>query len=115
MDSSLITVQAAADLLSASRWTVYRLIWDNAVQSVQIGRSSVRRDHELSIGCTHTNGMSRSAANRPSTRHRCPVGSHATDTPAKPFAVARCVAQSSAAPRSQARQRNVLRANTFES
>jgi excisionase family DNA binding protein len=39
MDSSLITVQAAADLLSVSRWTVYRLIWDNAVQSVQIGRS----------------------------------------------------------------------------
>ncbi|MFD5828852.1 helix-turn-helix domain-containing protein [Lentzea sp. NPDC060358] len=39
MDSSLITVQAAADLLSVSRWTVYRLIWDNAVKSVQIGRS----------------------------------------------------------------------------
>ncbi|MGW4214816.1 excisionase family DNA-binding protein [Lentzea sp. NPDC004789] len=39
MDSSLITVQAAADLLSVSRWTIYRLIWDNAVKSVQIGRS----------------------------------------------------------------------------
>ena len=39
MDSSLITVQASSDLLSVSRWTVYRLIWDNAVQSVQIGRS----------------------------------------------------------------------------
>jgi excisionase family DNA binding protein len=39
MDSSLITVQAAANLLSVSRWTVYRLIWDNAVKSVQIGRS----------------------------------------------------------------------------
>lgn len=39
MDSSLITVQAAADLLSVSRWTVYRLIWDNAVTSVLIGRS----------------------------------------------------------------------------
>ncbi|MFC0069629.1 excisionase family DNA-binding protein [Umezawaea endophytica] len=36
---SLITVQAAADTLSVSKWTVYRLIWDNAVQSVQIGRS----------------------------------------------------------------------------
>jgi excisionase family DNA binding protein len=36
---SLITVQDAADMLSVSRWTVYRLIWDNLVQSVQIGRS----------------------------------------------------------------------------
>jgi excisionase family DNA binding protein len=33
------TVQAAAELLSVSRWTIYRLIWDNLVQSVQIGRS----------------------------------------------------------------------------
>jgi excisionase family DNA binding protein len=37
--ATLITVQAAADLMSVSRWTVYRLIWDNLVQSVLIGRS----------------------------------------------------------------------------
>jgi DNA-binding transcriptional LysR family regulator len=40
---------------------------------------------------------------------------HATVTPAHPFAAARSAAQSNAAPRFQARQRNVLRANTFES
>lgn len=34
----LITVQAAADRLSVSRWMVYRLIWDGRVKSVQIGR-----------------------------------------------------------------------------
>lgn len=39
VDAALITVQAAADTMSVSRWTVYRLIWDNVVQSVQIGRS----------------------------------------------------------------------------
>src|SRR3954452_7998836 len=49
------------------------------------------------------------------TRHRCPVGSHDTVTPANPFAVARSAAQSNATPRSQARQRNVLRARTLES
>ena len=34
----LITVQAAADRLAVSRWMVYRLIWDQKVKSVQIGR-----------------------------------------------------------------------------
>jgi excisionase family DNA binding protein len=34
----LITVQAAADRLAVSRWMVYRLIWDQQVKSVQIGR-----------------------------------------------------------------------------
>jgi excisionase family DNA binding protein len=33
-----ITVQAAADRLSVSRWMIYRLIWDQQVKSVQIGR-----------------------------------------------------------------------------
>jgi excisionase family DNA binding protein len=35
----MITVQAAADLLCVSRWSIYRLIWDGHVQSVQVGRS----------------------------------------------------------------------------
>jgi excisionase family DNA binding protein len=34
----LITVQAAADRLAVSRWMVYRLIWDQQLKSVQIGR-----------------------------------------------------------------------------
>ena len=75
----------------------------------------MRRDHDVTIGCTHTNGIDRSAASCPSTRQRCPVGSHDTVTPAQPFAAARPAAQSSAAPRSQARHRNVRRAMTFES
>jgi excisionase family DNA binding protein len=33
-----MTVQAAADRLAVSRWMVYRLIWDQKVKSVQIGR-----------------------------------------------------------------------------
>lgn len=37
-ENSLITVQDAADRLSVSRWSVYRLIWDGRVTSVQIGR-----------------------------------------------------------------------------
>jgi excisionase family DNA binding protein len=36
--AELITVQAAADRLAVSRWMVYRLIWDQQVKSVQIGR-----------------------------------------------------------------------------
>jgi excisionase family DNA binding protein len=33
-----MTVQEAADELAVSRWSVYRLIWDGRVQSVQLGR-----------------------------------------------------------------------------
>lgn len=36
--SELITVQVAADRLCVSRWMIYRLIWEQQVQSVQIGR-----------------------------------------------------------------------------
>lgn len=34
----LMTVQEVADELAISRWSVYRLIWDGRVQSVQLGR-----------------------------------------------------------------------------
>jgi excisionase family DNA binding protein len=34
----LITVQAAAQRLAVSRWMTYRLMWDQQVKSVQIGR-----------------------------------------------------------------------------
>jgi excisionase family DNA binding protein len=37
-DRELITVQEAADRLAVSRWMIYRLIWDQKVKSVQIGR-----------------------------------------------------------------------------
>ncbi len=37
-DRELITVQDAADRLAVSRWMIYRLIWDQKVKSVQIGR-----------------------------------------------------------------------------
>jgi excisionase family DNA binding protein len=33
-----MTVQEAADELAISRWSVYRLIWDGRVQSIQLGR-----------------------------------------------------------------------------
>ena len=36
--SELITVQEAADRLAVSRWMVYRLIWENRLASVLIGR-----------------------------------------------------------------------------
>lgn len=36
--AELITVQAAAQRLAVSRWMIYRLIWDQKVKSVQIGR-----------------------------------------------------------------------------
>lgn len=36
--AELITVQQAADRLAVSRWMIYRLIWENRVASVQIGR-----------------------------------------------------------------------------
>jgi excisionase family DNA binding protein len=37
-EGELITVQAAASRLAVSRWTIHRLIWDQKVKSVQIGR-----------------------------------------------------------------------------
>ena len=36
--AAFITVQVAANRLAVSRWMVYRLIWDQQVKSVQIGR-----------------------------------------------------------------------------
>jgi excisionase family DNA binding protein len=36
--SELITVQTAATRLAVSRWMIYRLIWDQQLKSVQIGR-----------------------------------------------------------------------------
>ncbi len=78
-------------------------------------RSSVRRAHDDAAGWTHTNGIPRSAASWANTRHRCPVGSHATVTPADPARPARSAAQSSAAPIAHALHLNVLRASTLES
>lgn len=37
-DGEFITVQAAADRLAVSRWMIYRLIWEQQIVSVQIGR-----------------------------------------------------------------------------
>jgi excisionase family DNA binding protein len=37
-EGELMLVQEAADRLAVSRWLVYRLIWDQQVASVQIGR-----------------------------------------------------------------------------
>ncbi|MGO9157337.1 excisionase family DNA-binding protein [Mycobacterium sp.] len=37
-DGEFITVQAAASRLAVSRRMIYRLIWDQKVRSVQIGR-----------------------------------------------------------------------------
>ncbi len=34
----LMTVQAAADRLSVSRWMIYQLIWDQKIRAVHIGR-----------------------------------------------------------------------------
>jgi excisionase family DNA binding protein len=36
--ADLITVQEAADRLAVSRWMIYRLIWEDQLTSVQIGR-----------------------------------------------------------------------------
>src|SRR6478735_6692835 len=82
---------------------------------LSVVRSSLFRAHDDAAGCTHTNDIPRAAASCASTIHRCPVGSHATVTPANPFPRARSAAQSSAAPRSHALHRNVRRARTFES
>jgi excisionase family DNA binding protein len=37
-EGELITVQAAANRLAVSRWMIYRLLWDQQIKSVQIGR-----------------------------------------------------------------------------
>jgi excisionase family DNA binding protein len=37
-EGELITVQAAAGRLAVSRWMIYRLIWDQQIKSVRIGR-----------------------------------------------------------------------------
>ncbi|QFZ16203.1 helix-turn-helix domain-containing protein [Saccharothrix syringae] len=37
-NNQLLSVQTVAEVLSVSRWTVYRLIWDGELRSVQVGR-----------------------------------------------------------------------------
>jgi excisionase family DNA binding protein len=37
-DGEFITMQAAASRLAVSRWMIYRLIWEQEIKSVQIGR-----------------------------------------------------------------------------
>ena len=37
-ERELVTVQAAASRLAVSRWMIYRLIWEQQIKSVQIGR-----------------------------------------------------------------------------
>lgn len=39
MSEKFMTVQAAAEVLQVSRYSVYQLIWSGQVQSVTIGRS----------------------------------------------------------------------------
>jgi excisionase family DNA binding protein len=52
-EGELITVQEAADRLAVSRWMVYRLIWDQRVVSVQIGRCRriVRQSFDDYLAC----------------------------------------------------------------
>ncbi|BCK53993.1 hypothetical protein NWFMUON74_17650 [Nocardia wallacei] len=38
MSGRFMTVQAAADELEVSTWSIYRLLWDGRVQSVKVGR-----------------------------------------------------------------------------
>lgn len=39
MSEKFMTVQAAADLLQVSRYSIYQLLWSGQVQSITIGRS----------------------------------------------------------------------------
>jgi hypothetical protein len=78
-------------------------------------RSSASRARHTSNGCTQTRLSPRSAASWSSTRHRCPVGSHATVTEANPAAFALASAQSSTSPSCQARHNSRRRARTRES
>jgi excisionase family DNA binding protein len=48
-EGELILVQEAADRLAVSRWLVYRLIWDQQVASVQIGRCRRMSDRPSTI------------------------------------------------------------------
>jgi hypothetical protein len=77
-------------------------------------RSSLRRAHEVCIGCTHER---HATVGGQLAHHPPPVPGrlHDTVTPANPLAAARSAAQSNATPRSQARHRNVRRTSTLES
>lgn len=39
MSEKFMTVQAAADVLQVSRYSIYQLLWSGQVQSITIGRS----------------------------------------------------------------------------
>ncbi|MGW0250810.1 helix-turn-helix domain-containing protein [Nocardia goodfellowii] len=52
MNDRFMTVQAAADELKVSRYSVYQLIWAGELQSVKVGRCRriVRQSFETYVG-----------------------------------------------------------------
>ncbi|MDH4154740.1 MAG: helix-turn-helix domain-containing protein [Nitrospira sp.] len=66
MNKTLLRVGEAAELLSVSRWTIYRWVEDGRLRGTKIGKSSLRifRDSIVSLiernDCTMPVGLARS-------------------------------------------------------
>jgi hypothetical protein len=78
-------------------------------------KSSPSRARRTSSGCTHTAGILPARAVTTSGFHRCPVGSHASTSPANPAFLATGSAQAKISLTHHADPVNIRRASTTES
>ena len=78
-------------------------------------KSSPSRARRTSSGCTHTTGILAARAVTTSRFHRCPVGSHASTSPANPALAATGSAQARISLMHYADPENIRRASTTES
>ena len=59
MNKQLLRVNEAAELLSVSRWTVYRWVEEGKLRGTKIGRSSLRIFEESVAGLIEDNQVDR--------------------------------------------------------
>jgi excisionase family DNA binding protein len=68
MEKTLLRVGEAADLLSVSRWTIYRWVEEGRLRGTKIGKGSVRIFRESITSLIETNQIDMAGASQ-SSKH----------------------------------------------
>jgi excisionase family DNA binding protein len=68
MEKTLLRVGEAADLLSVSRWTIYRWVEEGRLRGTKIGKGSVRICRESITSLIETNQIDMAGASQ-SSKH----------------------------------------------
>lgn len=73
MESSLMRVNDAAQLLRVSKWTIYRWIEEGRLGATKIGHGSLRVFRESVTALVEANRMEHSPVTRPASGRVAPV------------------------------------------